>query len=116
MTPTQSRSPVEILRATRELIATKPKWTQRASARDRADNGVDYDDPTAVCFCIFGAVKRTLRPGESFSVVWGFLRRATRRLPIMVNDLEDHTAVLAMVDRAVSLSLAEQSEKEAVVQ
>jgi hypothetical protein len=48
----------QILTDTRALIDTPEKWTQDAWARDKDGKRLEYSDPDAVCYCVFGAVNK----------------------------------------------------------
>lgn len=39
-----------------KLLSDPSKWTKKAIARDANNNKVGSGDPTAVCFCLIGAV------------------------------------------------------------
>ena len=47
---------VEILEKTRALIDNPNKWTQMASAKDAKQLDVSYSSPSAVCWCLTGAI------------------------------------------------------------
>ena len=49
-------TPLDVLRATRELLADPKRWTQQAYARDERGQSVLFHDPRATCWCINGAV------------------------------------------------------------
>ena len=49
---------LEALKAARELLSDKTKWTQRAMARDAEGKEAEPSHPDAVCFCALGAAER----------------------------------------------------------
>lgn len=49
---------VEVLKLAKSYIDKPEKWTKNTDARDRDGIPVFPDDPEAVCFCTFGALKR----------------------------------------------------------
>lgn len=66
-TPMGGASVSEVLAAAADLLEKPGAWTQfdnpdeypdGETARDASGNSVPGDDPTAVCFCVFGAIER----------------------------------------------------------
>jgi hypothetical protein len=49
-------TPVEILKAARELIAKPERWTQSTVARDARGKSVFVSSPDAVCWCAAAAL------------------------------------------------------------
>jgi hypothetical protein len=110
------RGAAEILRAARERITPKGRWTTDAYARRAGDEAADPLGKCAVRWCAIGALVReegvaglwVERPGN---VGADFLRDAAREIfglssPTTVNDEIGHDAVLQMYDRAIELAEA----------
>lgn len=115
-----SKSVVDILSATRNLLSDPGHWTKNAFARDaygvRLHNG--YDDE-ATCWCAAGAAEHFVGPGDAG---W---RLANRVIEIMRDALPSewrrslgrfnddpsttHADILAVLDRAIELAKAEEA-------
>ena len=54
-------TPVEVLRQARDLWLAHP--TKHEFARDENGDSVEPMDPTAVCWCAYGAMAKVLRSG-----------------------------------------------------
>lgn len=94
-------SPVEILKAARELIAKPERWTRGSGARDASGQDVDASSDDAVCWCAIGAI---VRVSENPVPAEMLLRRV---LPdggfiSAFNDSHDHAEVLALFDAAIA--------------
>jgi hypothetical protein len=99
-------SPLEDLKAARELISDPSRWTQGAAARNDAGNETNSTSPDATCFCSLGAITKVVgAPGERRRVVKNLLREG---LPeghsyiAVFNDTHTHEEVLAVFDRAIA--------------
>lgn len=110
MIPTSTeRTVADILRAARAKIDTPEKWTHTVLARRADGKKTGARDPSAVYFCMSGAVIS----GGNEAIDWrafDFLTRAIDGATIPAwNDHPDrtHAEVLAAFDRAITL--AEQS-------
>lgn len=102
---------VEILRRARKLIEIG--WTRNANARNNRNAEVSVNDPTATCFCLYGAILRasTNLPVASPSAMTHDLIRQLRQfLPadlgafgvIQWNDTcTTKKPVLDLIDRAL---------------
>ena len=98
-------TPLETLKAARDLISDPARWTQFVQARDGHGTQVPHNDPTAHCFCIMGAVGRTAVQGNKMDAL-KVLSRVTRRnfdtsIPDY-NDTHTHAEVLALFDAAIA--------------
>lgn len=96
----------EALRATRKLIANPKRWTQDTLARNAAREPVVPYDPAAVCWCVEGALRKTLGGAGMFMhPAWAALVNVSCVAPSRVNDEKGHAATLAMVDAALGREL-----------
>jgi hypothetical protein len=104
----------ETLRAAKARIDTPAKWTQGQFARDSNDRPCSPLNPDATCFCIYGAVSRSVVETRGFSnfdltiVLKSALPKRVSRADNF-NDHPDtsHTDVMAFFDRAIALAEAE---------
>jgi hypothetical protein len=88
-----------------ELLSDESKWTQGAFARDADRRAVRSYNPTAICWCLSGALNKT----GSAEGTWDFLRKAVGGFPTDFNDAPDRTfpEIRAAIERARDLALKE---------
>lgn len=94
---------VEVLKAARELISDPAHWTKGRFARTEKGSPINYESPSAVCFCSAGALMR---------VTWGDIKIYQSALEIMIaemdgnifgfNDLHTHPEILDRFDAAIA--------------
>lgn len=97
-------TPLETLKAARDLISDPARWTQKTQARDRHGRNVDFLNDDAVCWCTLGAIAKA-----DFDL-WGkqsdadkVLRRLVPRgLVGQFNDTHTHAEVIALFDAAIA--------------
>ena len=58
----------QLLRGSRELMATPARWTRQELARDSRGAGVKPDSPRATRFCLLGAMLRTASDPLGFDI------------------------------------------------
>ena len=51
---------IRVLQRARQLVANKDTWTRGSLARDKDGEVINVDNRFAVCFCLEGAVHRSL--------------------------------------------------------
>jgi hypothetical protein len=95
-------SPVEILKAARELIAKPERWTRGCGARNASGQDVNAHSDDATCWCAIGAI---VKVSDDNPVPAEMLLR--RALPdggfiSAFNDSHDHAEVLALFDAAIA--------------
>jgi hypothetical protein len=97
-------TPLETLKAARQLITDPAKWTQGVSARNKAKKGVCPLAEDAVCFCSLGAIRNVVgNDDESFDVAWDALHdNSPIGLVAAFNDTHTHAEVLALFDAAIA--------------
>ena len=97
-------TPLETLKAARDLISDPARWTQGCAARNVNGEPVDLMDNTAVCWCALGAISITdLMRGIGISDASKALRRVTPfGLVGQFNDTHTHAEVLALFDAAIA--------------
>jgi hypothetical protein len=88
----------------KDLLRTPHAWTQKTLAKDMNGNKVSPGDPSACCFCLYGAVCYCYsEPNTKLRVL--NLIRSTLRLPSVIeitswNDAKERTLeeVIAIAD------------------
>jgi hypothetical protein len=93
---------LEILKGARELLSDPARWTQGHAARTAAGRKTSYQDPDAVCYCPWGALRLVGGLGADLVVLsLGF--EGTSEF-FAWNDAPErtHTEVLARFDKAVA--------------
>lgn len=95
-----------VLRKARKLIQIG--WTKGANARNNRQVVVPWNSPYATCFCIYGAVRRSIQElGMSDMLDYPVMRRLHYAAPmgfnaIDVNDCaQSKRDVLDLIDRAL---------------
>lgn len=66
---------VEVIEKTLILLDGGKAWTKEFFARDSAGNGVYYNDPRAVCWCIRGAIRRCCNDSSLYNAVVDCIRK-----------------------------------------
>ena len=97
-------TPLETLRAARQLITDPTKWTQEEAARDEAGRGVMAYGEGAVCWCALGAIRNVVGSNDdAFDLVFDTFRdKAKVKLVAVYNDTHTHAEVLALFDAAIA--------------
>lgn len=113
---TQSRSPVEILRAAKAKIDTPEKWNQGCGARDALGRQVPSYSKNAVRFCAYCAIDPELsaKSGSDTERAVILLRKVIGTDIITWNEAKGrmYADIMDGFDRAISL--AEQSPQDTV--
>lgn len=102
----------EVLVEARRILTPDGAWTQGVLARDATGAEVGYDDDTATCWCVDGAVTLAADEGDgrndpSWSAAWEALKEVApgdwNVALIDWNDAPGRTQaeVLALLDRAI---------------
>lgn len=107
-------STLDVLKATRELIALPERWTQRALARDEYKAPVGIFSSRAVCFCLEGALIRSEGDNDDADAFYGAenaIKGAKKAIYKVIgsgsislfNDApgRTHSEVLAVLDEAI---------------
>jgi hypothetical protein len=88
----------ETLKAMRELLSDKNRWTQVFTARDAKGEQVPSDSPSAVCWCLLGAANKITQYKHQYSLI----RKALNVNDVAhFNDTHTHAEVLAKLDDAI---------------
>lgn len=104
-------TPLEQLKAARELISDHDRWTKGESARNAEGRRVDADDAAAVCWCAEGALQKFQGLEIWGSGAYQALRKAgqssSAARPFSVWSFNDriatsHADVLALYDKAIA--------------
>jgi hypothetical protein len=91
------------------LLDNKDKWTQGAFARDKDGNAVHYDDPTAVCYCLTGAISKVTLDASDYILgsYYELTREVAKNLPsgqillAAFNDSSNFTDVKRLISTAI---------------
>ena len=96
-------TPLQVLSEVRELFHDPSKWTRFANARNQSGYRVEPTDPTAVCWCLNGAIE--LRAGgydtSYYRAAFDLLHRV-ERYPISMNDCDGYEAIIQLLDKAIA--------------
>ncbi len=111
----KARLVVANLEAAKAKIATPEAWMQGFYAEDATGNQINGNDPSAVCFCAYGAVEAATGKihGNSSIPEIKILDTASESISRMhassYNDAKDrtHAEVLVLFDKAIELAKAE---------
>ena len=97
-------TPLETLKAARDLISDPARWTQEEAARNAAGKGVMAYGEDAVCWCAFGAIRNVVGPNDdAFDLVFDTFRdKAKVKLVACFNDTHTHAEVIALFDAAIA--------------
>ena len=120
-----------VLRAAREIISRKDRWTQNASARTASMEACTFEDPAARCWCLTGAIRRVAwalygydraallqqliyhrifvlkglevpKDGRPYFRYRESPEKIARRVTIRTNDDDGWEAALALADEAIA--------------
>jgi len=117
-------TPIDILKAARDLIADPSRWAQGYFARTETGESCASYCEKASCWCLWGAILKVCgfsahtQTTPEVEAALGLLDRAARclypdswrinmpRYFAVVNDDQDHAGVLALTDLAIELAEA----------
>lgn len=93
-------TPPEVFLAARKLLEPEGAWTQGTYARNAAGGHVTCWDPTAVCWCLEGAIRKAANDEDEWSEAFAALGKVLL-LPSLWNDHPGrrHKDVLDLLDR-----------------
>ena len=100
-------TPLTLARQVRELLAVPERWTQGAPARSAKGRRVPPSSPSAVCWCVAGAIERQGEvTGARMRDELGVLRAMSKAAQQIAWDWNDapgrtHADVLALLDRVI---------------
>lgn len=92
----------------RALLSKPGAWCQVTLARDASGNQVDPDAPSAVSWCMFGAMERVAPTGSAYldagGAICARLGMRARDAAVLFNDAKDTTVadVLALLDTEIA--------------
>jgi len=99
-------TPLETLKAARDLISDPARWTQGEYARDADGIVIRPWSKNATCFCAYGAIQRFTETEDAVSEADFFLKKTcTEKFQLDVvtlNDTHTHAEVLALFDAAIA--------------
>ena len=97
-------TPLETLKAARDLISDPARWTQGEYARDADGEEVKAWSEDAACFCAYGAIQRFTEREDS--EVDFYLKKACSEKfqsdVVTINDTHTHAEVIALFDAAIA--------------
>jgi hypothetical protein len=97
-------TPLETLKAARQLITDPAKWTQGVAARNRLGVSIDPLAEDAFCFCSIGAIRNVVAEDHyTFERASDALRSHSPTGVIAgYNDTHTHAEVIALFDAAIA--------------
>ena len=105
-------TPLETLKAARQLITDPAKWTQGELARDAEGNVSYVGSESATCWCLMGAIFHVVRADKPTAAdarrshsdaALELLSAANRKKSVVrFNDTHTHAEVLALFDAAIA--------------
>lgn len=97
-------TPLETLKAARQLISDPAKWTQGELARDADGKQVPPLDDNATCWCSIGALRKAAGFGDIYKGPFGalYFKVPTKGSVSDFNDTHTHAEVLALFDAAIA--------------
>ena len=97
-------TPLETLKAARDLISDPARWTQNVSARDSMGRPTCPSASEAVCWCALGALGKASRFNSDhvFEVRKLLLKQLGGSVVFIFNDTRTHAEVLALFDAAIA--------------
>lgn len=100
-------TPLETLKAARQLISDPAKWTQTYYARDASGYPVPPTSLEAVCFCALGSIehaanKNLLTLTETIAIIENVALSEHAMAVFELNDTHTHAEVLALFDAAIA--------------
>lgn len=107
---------VAVLKAARELISDRTRWTTNTWARDKNGDACDPLSEEAVRWCVYGVIYHLYDNWDEAHDAHRLLHKAAMEVghrdaatPTYINDLVGHTAVMQMLERAIDLADAEET-------
>ena len=98
-------TPLETLKAARDLISDPARWTQGEYARDVNGSGIMPEDEDAFCFCSFGAIGKIYGLNEDAAPFFHLANVCAKKFaqPVIdFNDTHTHAEVMALFDAAIA--------------
>jgi hypothetical protein len=98
-------TPLETLKAARQLISDPAKWTQGDFARDADGNEVNPNNDLATCYCSFGAIQFVNKESTWITASRHLDGLCLSKFGISLdvfNDTHTHVEVLALFDAAIA--------------
>jgi hypothetical protein len=98
-------TPLETLKAARQLITDPAKWTQGEFARDVDGSASFALSERAHCYCALGALEKVIgRPDytDAYDKLWRVCRTKFGTDVAAFNDTHTHAEVLALFDAAIA--------------
>lgn len=107
---TSGKSPLQILRETRELLSVPDRWTKGARARDASGSSVCPENQAAASWCLGGAIAIVCNP---FGILPPSMIRLLDKVVRIIfpteedidageyNELMNHEDILYLLDEAI---------------
>jgi hypothetical protein len=98
-------TPLETLKAARQLITDPAKWTQGELARDAEGNEINPNNDLATCFCAHGAIQYFTADETLSNADILLIAVCSDKHDCYVEDYNDthtHAEVIALFDAAIA--------------
>ena len=95
-------TPLETLKAARQLISDPAKWTQGWFAKNERGFTVSEDHPDACCWCALGAMRKVSPSWKGYHQTAAILMNGSLLRVSDFNDTHTHAEVLALFDAAIA--------------
>lgn len=99
---------LDTLKAVRELINTRDKWTQQVYARNKTGTSVDERSLEVTCFCLVGALRRIVNPYTNnytlklYNDVYRILSTNAKKYSLTdFNDRATYEEVISLLDSTI---------------
>lgn len=97
---------LQILKETREILVDPEKWTCLSFARNKEGNPVTFNDPTAVCWCLEGAMRKVadnaiLSDGYITAVI-ALRENCLNTFNDELYENDDHAGLLDLIDYGIT--------------
>lgn len=90
--------PINECKTVAELLADPKRWTQHRYAKNQFRNPVLYDDPSAICWCLLGAINKIYSNISQVFDAEKKIHRVIKWAPMTeFNDNNDYQTVYAKV-------------------
>lgn len=104
----------EILRGARELLSVRKRWTKGVYARDAFCVRVNSGNPSAVSWCLRGAINKVSGKHDRDQTAASSLLEGLLPDGLSIADWQDrpertHAEVLDVLDRAIALAEREEA-------
>ena len=113
---------LKVLKQLDQLFSSKEKWTKRHFALDQYNQPVAINNPSAVCWCLSGGLRRLVSDKSERHVIYNILvnqinklvkRRKTRHHFTLISEFNDNAHTRFSSIKSVIRNAIKEVEKEA---